>query len=510
MSFVGVDFSLTCREQRVEFEDSEGVQHTVGFYLPDKIKDSPEGLPAVIYIHSLGHCAAMMETGKSGKPGIKSLREECVVISPLLGGFKDGDAYFDSPLGSKAFTWLLELVSFVAGGVPGADGYPVVNPDRLCLTGFSLGGAATLLLGAQCHDVLSCVVPVASYHRAMKRRTLLDQLSRLPVFIVHSASNKETTCPIAKELPLWNGIRERGGDITIKEVTSKHGQTFDKAYEVDTDVIDWVLKQRRSCNDRTFLQLDDEFDYSPFCGAAAEEAAAIAHELELKAREEAEEKEFSERKRLKQSGAAGCKWCAKGECWDHGQIRKGQAAAAPAPQRDENEVEAAEEGGEQPVNPMMQMMQMMFGAQQMAMKQAMASCQWCQKGECWSHGNYGKMMAASAERAEPYNPSAQVAVGVVDVRPATSDDVDFYLELNPVEDRAKEKLKELPPQLQTLVIAQSLDDEVDKTASLISRIVQARLFRPSNGDWICQNCKDLQFSQNNSDECRTCGASKPT
>merc|ERR1712032_39468 len=109
----------------------------------------------------------------------------------------------------------------------------------------------------------------------------------------------------------------------------------------------------------------------------------------------------------------------------------------------------------------------------------------------------GNMMGSS--RVSPYG----------DGKVASSAEVDAYLEKHGVDNNARLRLKQISPNLQSLVIAQRLDEDMDPSASLISRIAKARMFAPEDGDWICEACKDFNFASNKNIQCRSCKAIKP-
>jgi len=98
------------------------------------------------------------------------------------------------------------------------------------------------------------------------------------------------------------------------------------------------------------------------------------------------------------------------------------------------------------------------------------------------------------------------------VVPATPEEVEQFLILNPVEQHAQDKFRGLNPQAQRWVINRgSLDNAKDRTGAFIGRMVSVE--RAANGqvqvppgDWICQNCGDHQFARNL--VCRSCGAPK--
>merc|ERR1719401_1625506 len=89
-------------------------------------------------------------------------------------------------------------------------------------------------------------------------------------------------------------------------------------------------------------------------------------------------------------------------------------------------------------------------------------------------------------------------------------EIDEFLSRNAIEAHAVEEFKELPPELQVMVMdAGSLADARDPTAVLRSRMMKAKQgtlkveeMRP--GDWKCKACGDHNFAKNES--CRKCGA----
>lgn len=427
---VGVDYNVVNREQRVQFIDSLGGSHAAAVYMPAKVKYSRAGLPTIVYIHALGWACPMIESkSKKGcKDGLDKLMQEFVVISPLLPGFKDCDAYFDNALGSHVLAWLLELTNFVAKGWRGPDGF-IVDKDRVIVSGVSLGGAASYKIAAQLATLLCCAVPVAAYHRQEKRAQLIDTLAQLPLYCVHSASEKETTCPIAIEVHLWRGIQARGGEITVKEVSCKHGDTFKHAYEVDTDVVDWMLKQRKSKNAQRKNPLRAGFDHTPFLTDAADPKltmAAIAALVALNKPPAA-----STGTSLSKSGTY-CKWCEIGECWSHSKTSKNHVnnvesascqRAKPLMQimaaTSKNHASNVESASCQEANPLMQIMAAMMdmgggdwnGGTKTGVDTTTSVtpwCKWCQKGECWDHPQPGKANKKATVRAEPYAASGSI------------------------------------------------------------------------------------------------------
>jgi len=114
-------------------------------------------------------------------------------------------------------------------------------------------------------------------------------------------------------------------------------------------------------------------------------------------------------------------------------------------------------------------------------------------------------MAQQFQQAVPTGATQQAV-------PATPEEVEQFLILNPVEQHAQDKFRGMNPQAQRWVINRgSLNNAKDSTGAFIGRMVQVEKVTNGQvqippGDWICQNCGDHQFARNTS--CRSCGAPK--
>ena len=244
--FNGIDFTAAGCEQRVTFVDTTGKSRNAYVYLPSVSKDAREGWPTVVYIHGLGWESPLIESSRTHTAGMQVLMESCVVVSPIIG-LKDRDAYFDTEKGLDAITWVAELVqTLLHGGLEDDWGQQWVDPYRVSVTGVSLGGGVTYVIGSMFGGTLSCVAPIAAYHDSAKRRELAEGLSQLPVYCVHSTSHTERTCPIKDEEELWTAIHNLGGNLQVERVQCKHGKTFNHAYEIGDWLWRWILEQRRS------------------------------------------------------------------------------------------------------------------------------------------------------------------------------------------------------------------------------------------------------------------------
>jgi len=230
-------------------------------------------------------------------------------------------------------------------------------------------------------------------------------------------------------------------------------------------------------------------------------------------------------------GKGSCKWCQKGDCWDHDPFGKGKgkqrggpymAPAANVEPATEDDVSAflavhpVEPHAAQKLRSLDPKLQALALAQLgnmddakdktavlitkctlvTSMKQGDWICPGCMDLQFAKNSTCRKCSTARPEAGRP----------TIDVPPAPVEDVEAFIAIHEVQEHAAAKLRSLEPKLQTVVINQgSMDDARDKTAVLITRCVQMASLK--EGDWICPVCMDLQFARNAN--CRKCQAPKP-
>jgi len=148
-----------------------------------------------------------------------------------------------------------------------------------------------------------------------------------------------------------------------------------------------------------------------------------------------------------------------------------------------------------------------------------AACRRCGIGKPEGIAAASSMVSATAPAAQGMQ-QGQVIPGngqpsfFQDTVPATPEEVEQFLTVNPVQPHAGDKFRAMNPQLQRMVINRGgMDGARDPTAAFIGRIVKmektinGQVYIPP-GDWLCSSCGDHIYSRN--EHCRRCGTSKPT
>lgn len=113
-----------------------------------------------------------------------------------------------------------------------------IDPDRIYLTGLSLGGFATWMHGAQQVNVYAALMPICGGGYAKDAA----ELAKVPIWAFHGGEDK--TVPPIRSREMVEAVKKAGGDIKYTEFKGIDHNSWDPAYD-DPETIAWLLKQRK-------------------------------------------------------------------------------------------------------------------------------------------------------------------------------------------------------------------------------------------------------------------------
>ena len=130
------------------------------------------------------------------------------------------------------------------------------DPDRVILTGNSMGGYGTWFLGALHPEKFAALVPIcggvrgkapagapfAEWDGEARVREVVKRIGKTPVWAFHGAS--DWMVPVASSRELTRVLKEAGGNVRYTEYPGVGHNSWDKAY-ADPDLQTWMLAQRR-------------------------------------------------------------------------------------------------------------------------------------------------------------------------------------------------------------------------------------------------------------------------
>lgn len=115
-----------------------------------------------------------------------------------------------------------------------------IKEDRICITGSSMGGFGTWMMGLTFRNFFSAIAPVTGGGMSWRCSNLL----KTPVFAVHG--DKDDVVPVCYSQLMVDSLKKSGGEVKIKILEGYgHNDGINKAYE-ENELTDWLLSKRRS------------------------------------------------------------------------------------------------------------------------------------------------------------------------------------------------------------------------------------------------------------------------
>jgi acetyl esterase/lipase len=127
-----------------------------------------------------------------------------------------------------------ELVASLAASVS-------IAPERVYLTGESMGGFGTWEFTTRWPDVFAVGVPMAGY----SDRTQASRILHIPFWVFHGDADQSN--PVAGSRAMVEAINAAGGAAKYTEYAGvDHGGTFDKAWREEAQLLPFIYSQRRA------------------------------------------------------------------------------------------------------------------------------------------------------------------------------------------------------------------------------------------------------------------------
>jgi predicted peptidase len=194
-----------------------------------------------MFMHGTGGGSLLSNTKKALRSnGIEYVAARFVIVSPKC-----------------TWTWKQPAEPWVAELARQLRACSWVDPERIYLTGCSMGGMGTWEVAALVPDVFAAIAPVAGHHKADNNARLVEKLREMPIFAVHSTD--DPTCPFQPEEELWQALRA-GGNTRLQVCCAQsinHCEVFDRAYCDSPVIFEWLLKHRRFLPKPTMATVDE-------------------------------------------------------------------------------------------------------------------------------------------------------------------------------------------------------------------------------------------------------------
>ncbi len=195
-------------------------------YLPPDF-DPQKRYPLVFFLHGAGERGTDLDVAmRHGY--MKYVREEgkeypFICLAPQCPDHRYWGCYTES---------LLAFLDEMLEKLP-------IDPDRVYLTGLSMGGTGTWMLAMSRPETFAALLPVCGsgiYWNAF-------ELKHIPIYICHG--DCDTIVPVSESIQMLSAVNRNGGNAQIKIYYGVDHNAWDYAY-TDDELLAWLLKQRRA------------------------------------------------------------------------------------------------------------------------------------------------------------------------------------------------------------------------------------------------------------------------
>ncbi len=195
-------------------------------YLPDDYATPPHDRkwPLILFLHGAGERGDDLElVKKHGPPRLiaQGRRFPFIIVSPQC------------PAGRW---WSPELLSFLLDDL--AARYRV-DPDRIYLTGLSMGGVGTWETALTYPDRFAAIAPVCGIGRSF----LADRIRHVPAWVFHGA--KDTVIPVDESTRMADALSKCGGEVKLTIYPDAAHDAWTETYN-NPELYEWFLKHRRN------------------------------------------------------------------------------------------------------------------------------------------------------------------------------------------------------------------------------------------------------------------------
>ena len=215
------------------FKDSEDKEYKYVVFVPHDFKAddaSTKQWPIILFLHGAG------ERGDDGElqakvglaPAIRKREKEFPFIAVFPQCSKNSFWRADAPDGQRAMAILADVEKEFK-----------TDPDRVYVTGLSMGGMGTWSLAMKFPDRFAALVPICG----RGDNAQAEKIAKLPIWCFHGDDDKAVNVEGSRSMIA--AIKEAGGNPKYTEYPGVGHNSWDAAYGTD-ELYTWLLQQKRN------------------------------------------------------------------------------------------------------------------------------------------------------------------------------------------------------------------------------------------------------------------------
>jgi predicted peptidase len=227
---------IRCYELRTANVPLERSQKSIAYrYRPPTSSAETGPVPLVVYLHGGGECGSDNVHQLLGLPALlceaaMCQRYPCAVLVPQCPRPGDWSQQLDSH--TDLLDGVLRMIDDVLSD-------SLVDPNRIYLTGQSLGGFASWELATRAPERFAAVVPICGGGDD----GLAARLVNVPVWAVHGSDDE--VIPVSETRTMIAALESAGGKPRYLELPGVGHNSWVPVYERDSEVLAWMFQQVR-------------------------------------------------------------------------------------------------------------------------------------------------------------------------------------------------------------------------------------------------------------------------
>ncbi len=196
-------------------------------YLPKRYETSKEKLPLIIYLHGSSRRGREVEEVKANG------------LPPLLDEKEDFEFIVASPQALAKYPWqecwrpddLILLLDYLLANYR-------IDPDRVYLTGLSMGGYGTWACIAKHADRFAAAIPICGGGNPTRG----GSIGKLPVWAFHG--EEDFVVPISRSAEMVDAVNAAGGNARLTRYPNVGHDSYTRTY-ANPEVFRWLLEHER-------------------------------------------------------------------------------------------------------------------------------------------------------------------------------------------------------------------------------------------------------------------------
>lgn len=210
------------------FKDAEGHEFKYAVFVPHDYS-ADKTWPCIVFLHGAGERGddGLKQSQVGLGPAIRRREKTFPFIAVFPQCSNGGRWLADSPDGTRAFAVLGEVEKSFR-----------IDPDRVYLTGLSLGGMGTWSLGMKEPKRWAALVPVCGRGDPSQ----VDKVKDLPIWCFHGDADRAVSVDGSRTMV--KALEDLGKKPRYTEYPGVGHNSWDAAYGTD-ELYTWLLEQRR-------------------------------------------------------------------------------------------------------------------------------------------------------------------------------------------------------------------------------------------------------------------------